>query len=417
MLSERVTIEVSPQPAAGEPSQIAVSASFSMRNQGNSEERLQVIFPITRLNAWTTEEALYHVDMSSFSIRVGGQPVAVEEITTPPELQGYDIDHGFVPDVRWAAFEVTFPARQDVRIQIDYHMLNAYGLDGSPVSGFTGVAYILETGAGWYGKIGSADIRVRLPYPVSSEAIQTANPGYIIEGDELRWALKDFEPSRKDNLELHVINSAAWQRILKLRARVEQQPADAQAWAALADDYAGLGLPRAAGTITRVDPLFFELALQARERVIDLRPGWGEAHFKLAELLWYGNPQVLGWIGRSMGASTPPAESALHLDDPSIRRVVEELELAWSLGSTSTIPELHRAFPELTPPPASTPHVPPPTAVSTGSSELVALSSPTAGGEDASLPITSEVIAAAVISIAIAIGTLLYLYKSRPHLG
>jgi len=184
MVSESVFIEVPPSPSnLQESKQIRVNASFTMRNQGGKEEKMQVIFPITRLNTGGSEEALYRIDTSSFVAKVNGQPVPFTTITTPPESTASDKDHGFSPDVQWAAFEVSFPLKQDVLLQVEYEMLNPYGEYGE---GFTGIAYILETGAGWYGKILSADITLRLPYPVTEESISQANSGYAISGNELQ---------------------------------------------------------------------------------------------------------------------------------------------------------------------------------------------------------------------------------------
>ena len=153
MMSEKVYIEVPPSPSKPEElKRIKVDASFTMRNQGQVVEEMQVIFPLTRLNTFSSEEALYHIDPASFAVKVDGQDVPFATITTPSEvtISESDLQHGFSPDVEWAAFEVTFPLQQDVLLQVNYEMLNPYGSYGE---GFTEIAYILETGAGWYGDI------------------------------------------------------------------------------------------------------------------------------------------------------------------------------------------------------------------------------------------------------------------------
>jgi hypothetical protein len=113
MMSETVLIDVRSSPSnLEEPKQIKVNASFTMRNQGQTEEPMQVIFPLTRLNTGGTEEALYQIDVSSFAIAVNGQSVPFATITTPPEVTASDMEHGFGPEVQWAAFEVNFPVRK-----------------------------------------------------------------------------------------------------------------------------------------------------------------------------------------------------------------------------------------------------------------------------------------------------------------
>jgi hypothetical protein len=67
--------------------------------------------------------------------------------------------------------------------------------------------------------------------------------------------------------------------------------------------------------------------VETRRKVVELRPDWGNAHFRLAEILWYTNPKVEKIWGESSATlgSIPP-------NDPSIQEVLHELELAWSYG-------------------------------------------------------------------------------------
>jgi len=85
-MSERVVIDVATQPSSVEPKQIRVDASFTMRNQGQAEEQMQVIFPLSRLNYDTTQESFYSVDITSFVVKVDGQLVSITEITTPRNI-------------------------------------------------------------------------------------------------------------------------------------------------------------------------------------------------------------------------------------------------------------------------------------------------------------------------------------------
>lgn len=342
MVAETVLIEVPESPAdVADAKQIRVNASFTMQNQGEVEEQMQVIFPLTRLGyGGSMEQALYQVDISSFTVKVDGQSVPISEITTPPEITSTDIEHGFPSEVRWAAFPVTFPVKRNVILEVGYQMLNEYGEFGE---GFTGIAYILETGAGWYGNILSAEISLRLPYPVAEETIKSANPGYLIAGNELRWHLKDFEPARKDNLEVKVIHADDWKNILDLRSKVHQNPNDAVAWANLGDQYFDL-INMKEGYILEVDRHFTELGIEARQQAVQLSPESGEAHYKLAEILWLSNPSIINRL-RMGGASTAPEPS---LDDPAIQQILRELQLARSLGSTNNLPSFEQVFPELT---------------------------------------------------------------------
>jgi hypothetical protein len=381
MMFEKVLIEVPPSPSTPEePKHIKVEASFRMRNQGQVEEEMQVIFPLTRLNTYSSEEALYHIDPASFVVKVNGQDVPFTTITTPPEvtISESDLHHGFSPDVEWAAFEVTFPVQQDVLLEVNYEMLNPYGEYGE---GFTGIAYILETGAGWYGNILSAEITLRLPYEVSEETIKYANPDYVIAGNEMHWKLRDFEPARVDNLEVRVIHADVWQDVLELRSSVEHDPDNAHSWAKLADRYRQLSifLGREGLLYYQINHHFAELCLEGRQKVVDLRPEWGDAHYRLAEILWFSNPKV-----EESFSLHGKVKSYIESDDPSIEGVLHELDLAWSYGLSEDVDRwevehflrfVNGAVPdlELTAPPTATTTILPPTDIPAPTESIKAL--------------------------------------------
>ena len=426
MMSETVLIYVPPSPSnLEEPKQIKVSASFTMRNQGQAEEQMQVIFPLTRLgHDGSSEQALYRVDETSFSVKVNGQPVSITEMTTPPEESGYE-----VPEVLWAAFEVTFPVHQDVLLQVEYEMLNEYGVYGE---GFTGIAYILETGAGWYGKILSADITLRLPYPVTEETVLGARPGYVIRGNEMYWMLENFEPTREDNLGVNVVHVDVWQTILNLRARVEQYPTDADAWAKLADMYQQLSIflhGEGDWPYYSINHHFANLTLETRQKVVDLRPEWGNAHFRLAQILWFTNPTVEEKFGSSVRET-----EYIQPDDPSIQDMLRELDLAWSYGFDGNVDSwdverfqrlINNAVPglELISPATATASMVPSTETITPATAVTALptASPTLMPTASPIPLPTEtsssisygILTAVTLSLAILIGILAYRLKSK----
>ena len=429
MMSEKVYIEVPPSPSKPEElKRIKVDASFTMRNQGQVVEEMQVIFPLTRLNTFSSEEALYHIDPASFAVKVDGQDVPFTTITTPSEvtISESDLQHGFSPDVEWAAFEVTFPLQQDVLLQVNYEMLNPYGSYGE---GFTGIAYILETGAGWYGDILSADITLRLPYEVTEETIRYANPGYVIAGWEMHWKLSDFEPTRADNLEVRVIHADVWQDVLDLRSKVAHDPGDADSWTGLADWYAQLSifLGREGLLYYQINHHFAELCLDARQKVVDLRPEWGDAHYRLAEILWFSDTKV-----EESFSLNGEVKSTIEPDDPSIAGVLRELDLAWSYGLSEDVDHwevehflrfVNGAIPglELTAPPTPTAATAPPSETPAPAATIQAF--PTASGTP--VPTASKapppaetpahvpygVLIAVTLSLALIFG--IFAYRSR----
>jgi hypothetical protein len=439
MLSETVLIELpaispTPQEPKWYSSQINVNASFNMRNQGQAEEMMQVIFPLTRLDfPWLTGS--YEIIPSSFTAKVNGQSVPITEITTPVEMtylsqSGDPItpsEGKFYQDVLWAAFEVTFPAQQDVLLEVEYKM-GGHG-------GFTGIEYILETGAGWYGNILSADIIVRLPYPATQEMIQAATPGYVFSGNDIVWKMKNFEPKRKDNLHVRVINSYDWPLILELRSKVEQNPDDADTWYELGNEYSKLSLRFQSGLCAGSWPYsiisqhFADLAAEAFENATLLRPDWGNAHFKLANVLWFGNQNVEKYFSHSDNI-TPQIFEA---DALYVQEVLQELQLSWSNGITLETADceisrlltyLNTAMPNLalTPPATVTVTTMPSTETQTPTTTPTRLKTPTDIPSQAPIatPIPAQtkdsiptVPIGLVISLFFVSGVLIYVWQSR----
>ncbi len=327
MMSEKVLIEV-PAYQDRSSNQISVAADFNLQNQGPVKEEMHVIFPLSRLDPQRLEESDYQVDSTSFAVWVDGvQVLNWWEITTPAE-EGYELEYesgavpsgGFNPDVRWAAFDVAFPVHRNVSLRVEYKMKG--------YSGFSGLGYILETGAGWYGKILSADLILRLPYAATPETVLNANHGYVFSGNEVRWKLTIFEPTREDNLNVRIIPPQEWQPILELRSQVKQHPDDAEALYALGHQYEQSGFRHSPGGIYVLNRHLVDLAKESFEKVIDLRPNWGDAHFRLARVLWFADPDLPR--GPGMPGNKPPS-----LDDPVVQRVIKEMRLAGQYGVTT----------------------------------------------------------------------------------
>jgi cytochrome c-type biogenesis protein CcmH/NrfG len=119
-------------------------------------------------------------------------------------------------------------------------------------------------------------------------------------GNEVRWELNNFEPIRKDNLEVRVMHVDIWPIILELRSNVEQNPNDVDSWEKLANWYVQFSIFGAQDVLHySIDHHFANLALEARQKVVELRPERGDAHYLLAKMLWYTNPKVEERFGYS----------------------------------------------------------------------------------------------------------------------
>jgi hypothetical protein len=148
--------------------------------------------------------------------------------------------------------------------------------------------YIFQTGAGWAGPIGDAELVVNLPYPASEATLAVASPGslrlpygganalpaipaeVILQGNQARWTWKDFEPGAQDDFAAWLMDINEWQKLETAKARVQAQPEDGQAWLELA------GIYRSLATGGWNSPSIFSQSY--------LQPGLG-AYQKAAELL------------------------------------------------------------------------------------------------------------------------------------
>lgn len=427
MMSETVFIDILPPPPADakKPKQVKVNASFTMRNQGQIDEQMQVIFPLSSLEDPYADPSDYYIDTSSFVAKVNGRSVHVTEITTPTEVavyMGRESDLISEVQIKWAAFDVTFPVQKDVLLEVQYDMLyNDYASLPNQVTGFDGIDYVLETGAGWYGNILSADIILRFPYPASEEVISYANPGYVFSGNEMQWQLRDFEPTQEDNLEVGLFRVDEWQTVLKLREYVKQNPEDADAWTELGHMYFNYSIAMKDCQVGVTNPHFIELSVEARQEVVDLRPESGAAHYRLAESLWFNIPAIQKRQGT--------IATDIRLDDPVVQYVFREIEQAWAYGAEvkeydpltcdtkGYFPGLILQPPVITtitnvPPTQTLAPVATDTAQPTASSTIIPVVSSTPTPRET--PSTSPYrIAILILGVVLAVGIFTYRWKSR----
>jgi hypothetical protein len=285
MASEVVTISVmkesgsyqfSNQPQASKVGQARVNAIFIMRNLGQAGESFEVRFPLTSLrgDGWSGFPEIFDL-----SVKVNGSRVATHRIEktassneTPEKYAG-----------PWAAFTVNFPVGQDVRVELNY---TDYGATESPTTRF---GYILETGAGWYDTIGSADIILRLPYPINTMnmLVDQTTSGGTIAGNEMRWHYENLEPSSENNLNFAVILPEVWNQVLIETENVTNSPKNGEAWGRLGKVYKETifehGRPRCwEGAM----PEAYQKSFDAYAKAVELLPKDGLWHYGYADLIW-----------------------------------------------------------------------------------------------------------------------------------
>ena len=278
MAAEQVVLEVQPTQRGEWLAQAALTADFQMLNLGAVEERLEVRFPL----AWN-DGFFRYPEIRDFQVWVDNRPAAVRRVELP------EIGYRSGELIPWAVFDVTFPPDEPVQIRV------RYTADGSGEYPFAAFKYVLETGAGWKGTIGTADFIVRLPYEANAYNVilgeyatgfSTTTPGAAIDGNELRWHFEDLEPAAGDNFEISLVMPDVWRKALLEQDRVQANPQDGEAWGRLGKIYKEMirlrrGLRQDSG-----GQELYQKSVAAYEQAVTLKPDDALWHFGFADLLW-----------------------------------------------------------------------------------------------------------------------------------
>jgi tetratricopeptide (TPR) repeat protein len=278
MLAEEVLIDVlrnTPQSSLG---QARVTANFTMQNLGREAETMAVRFPLTFFGQVSGDQDASS-EIKEVKVRVDGRQVATRRV-----------DYGWLdyPNSPWIEFEVTFPPGETLPIEVTYLQ---EGVGEYPYISFD---YTLETGAGWDGTIGSADLIVRLPYDANSQNVifdeqigwAMTTPGGILDGREVRWHYEDLNPDYEHNLQVALVMPQVWRRVLDEQERIANNPEDGEAWGRLGKLYKEASRLRKGNRSDAGGQELHQMSVQAYEKAVDLRPNDAAWHAGFADLLW-----------------------------------------------------------------------------------------------------------------------------------
>ncbi len=310
MTEERIVLTLND---AGTEAQ--VSGTYILFNPGTEAETLMVRFPLSYL----TDEGMAPQpcpEIADLQVRVNGEAIAWQRTEGPPTSYCHE------QAAPWAAFSVTFPAAQEVTIQVTYTQ-TAWGATPYRV-----LTYIVETGAGWADTIGRGEIIVRLPYAASEANVLVRDdvgfghttPGVTLQGNEARWAFEQLEPGPGDNFQLVYMEPAAWQRIEAARQRTRSHAQDPQAWLELSRALRA-ALLVGPGLMMRSGPgaeALWQEAVDGLHYAAQLAPQNADVHFALGEWL-------IAWATQAEREGTPEAHTAM-------RQGVEALAQALTLN-------------------------------------------------------------------------------------
>jgi hypothetical protein len=282
MLAETVTMSVLKQSADPNVGQSKVDAVFTLRNQGNATESMQVRFPLSFWNGFDDGRGKFP-EITDLAVKVNGGKVNTERVTTPN-------DSGVTTNpIPWAAFNVSFPAGQDVKIEVIY---TGGGATEYPYVSFR---YILETGAGWYGSIGSVDFIVKLPYDANNlnvifEGADTGfaatTSGAVVSGRQLSWHFDNLEPTTENNFNVTLVLPLAWNKVLIEQENLKANPNDGEAWGRLGKAYKEVIQTRHALREDAGGEQAYQLSVEAYQKAVTLLPKDSLWHTGFAELLY-----------------------------------------------------------------------------------------------------------------------------------
>ncbi|MGB7539318.1 MAG: hypothetical protein WBM17_12340 [Anaerolineales bacterium] len=322
MVAENVTLWI--RPGSGGDYVASVTADFNFRNQGPSAESMQVRFPMEAVDGGGDGYGRRPL-IRNFAAQAGGAALPVTALEEPFE---------YGPDVAWSAFPLTFPAGRDVFLRVTYETDITNGKYGD-----FWLDYILETGAGWYGTIGSAVVTYRFPYAVGPVNVPGQEQA-VRTGSEVRFLFSDFEPDENSDIRLHFLSPKYWQKILDLERETGENPRDIRSIIELADIYQGFCLSGGADASRLAETIVLE-GLTYNPDSADLHAEW--ANIYLARLLpmcgGYGEPgfdreEVIAGLQRELNLALridPQNELVLQVQ----QSIAEQLEYDPDFLSTS----------------------------------------------------------------------------------
>ncbi len=273
-----------------------VKADFSMLNPTSNEISMTVWFPL----ASSLEDLRWEINpdeivpqIQNFAVSVDGNPADFSRVELP-NPQGAD-----KPLLPWASFPITFIANGYTNIQVRYLLPLVPSIKGSPLA----LYYVFQTGAGWAGTIGQAELVVNLPYPASPETMADLSyenlsnlpyfmagassgfpEGAITEGNTARWVWKEFEPGPKDDFSIWLIDPTAWNELDDARIALQSDPENGARWLRLADIYRSLATV-AYNYASAFSDTYRPLGIEAYQKAISLLPEHPAPHAGLGMLI------------------------------------------------------------------------------------------------------------------------------------
>lgn len=275
MVAETVLIEINPEDGYGK-----VTATFTMRNLGDVDEHMDVRFPLDQTIGWgnlCSAPSFTNWTIEDLTAQVNGTAVSTETTyQTVPFIMGEE-PWSTTTIPCWANFPVSFPAGKDVIVEVAY-TARPYDFGGFHYS------YVLTTGNGWKGTIGSADIIFQVPYELNSSNFISCFPQDCqLTTNTVQWHYEDFDPA--SNISVALSSPPLWQSILLETQNITRNPNDGEAWGRLAKVYKESIRHRVGYRQDAASQEMYRLSKDAYQKAITLLPNDADWHYGFADLL------------------------------------------------------------------------------------------------------------------------------------
>ncbi len=272
------------------PAVAEVQAEFTMLNPTGKPVSMTVWFPLASALeklSWELNSDEIVPRIVKFAVKVGEKPIAYQVVELP-NPKGADR-----PELPWASFQVTFPAEKKTLIHVSYLAPLIQTIKSRELA----LYYIFQTGAGWAGPIGRAELIVNLPFPASEETLTglpydrfdlpyimpSGEPvslpaGVVFEGNQARWSWDNFEPRPEDDFAILLIDLGLVQELKTARAAVQADSKNGRAWLKLAFVYHLLST-RGYYQMSVFSPYYLPRGLEAYQKAADLLEGHPVPHY------------------------------------------------------------------------------------------------------------------------------------------
>ena len=269
-----------------------VTAEFTMTNPTSDSVSLTAWFPLASALesvSWqlNPDESVPYIANFHVAVDSNSLDYSVSELPNP---KGAD-----KPQLPWASFPVTFPAGKETHIQVRYLLPLAQAIKGNALA----LYYVFQTGAGWAGPIGQAELVLDLPYPASDGTLVRVLPGSlgipyasaysqavipsdaVIQGNQAHWTWTNFEPASQDDFAIWLMDPALWQQLDADRAAMQADSSNGLAWLSLGSLYRTLATS-GYNSPSIFNTTYLPLSLEAFQKAVDLLPDHPAPHTGLA---------------------------------------------------------------------------------------------------------------------------------------